>query len=124
MWIALGALLGVLSRAEERTGGVGMSLISTDTTWCALGFACARSWRAVLALTAANAAYYAYVAIDQPQVRLAAVAGPVERWVALGIVTGVVFGALGGMFRRGRRVAALPLAFVAISEIAGAAYLP
>ncbi len=123
MGMAHGALLGVLSRVEERLDGFAVG-ISTDTTWCALAFLCAAPLRATLAMTAANAGYYAFVALTQPRLPLAAVAGPVERWVVLGVLTGVVFGALGGCFRRGRRVAALPLAFVAISEVAGAAYLP
>ena len=113
MWIALGALLGVLSLVEERVDGFAAG-ISTDTTWCALAFACGSPRRGVFALTAANAAYYA-AAWDLTY------AG---RWLTLGVVTGVVFGVLGGAFRRGRHVAVLPLAFVAASEIAGAAYLP
>lgn len=107
MWIALGAVLGVLSLVEERVDGFYLA-ISTDTAWCAIAFFAGRPLRAVLVLTAANAAYYV-AAWDVTY------AG---RWFALGVVTGLFFG------RRHHWTALLALAFVAVSEIAGAAYLP
>ena len=112
MWIAVGLVLGIASRIEERGGGI--SLVSTDTVWCAVAFLAARPLRAVLAITAANAGYYAYVAITQPDVPLAAVAGSPLRWVVLGVATGLFFG-------RGRHWTALAaLLAVAGLEVSGA----
>lgn len=119
MWIAIGVLLGVLSRVEETVDGFHL-FISTDSTWCATAFLAGRPLRAVLTLTAANAGYYAYVALTQPQLPLEAVAGSPWRWVALGVAAGLFFG------RRRHWTAAVALLLVIGAEAtgAGAAYLP
>ena len=119
MWIAIGAVLGVLSRVEERADGFFLA-ISTDTTWCAVAFLAGRPLRAVAALTAANASYYAYVAVTQPQLPLSAVAGSPLRWFALGVAAGLFFG------RRRHWTALAALLLVAGAEVtgAGAEYLP
>lgn len=91
MWLLAGIALGVLSRIEEVTDGFFLC-ISTYTTWCATAYLAGTPLRAVLALTTANASYYAYVALTQPGVPLAAVAGPVEKWLVLGVAAGLVFG--------------------------------
>lgn len=118
MWIIGGILLGVLSRFEETTEGFYLA-ISTNPTWCAAAFAVGRPGRAVATLTAANLAYYAYVAVDQPGLPLAAVAGSPLRWLALGVAAGVVFGS-----RHWTAAAALLLVAGAELTGAGAAYLP
>lgn len=119
MWIALGVLLGVLSRVEETVDGFFLA-ISTDTTWCAAAFLAGRPLRAVLTLTAANAGYYACVALTQPELPLSAVAGSPWRWVALGVAAGVFFG------RRRHWTALAALLLVAGSELTGVGseYLP
>ena len=119
MWIAIGVLLGVLSRVEETVDGLFLA-ISTNTTWCAVAFLAGRPLRAVATMTAANAGYYAYVAIDRPGLELSAVAGSPLRWLALGVAAGLFFG------RRRHWTALSALAVVAGSEVtgAGAAYLP
>ena len=119
MWIAIGLLLGVLSRVEETVDGFFLA-ISTNPTWCAVAFLAGRPLRAVLTMTAANAGYYAYVAITQPELPLAAVAGSPLRWLALGVATGLFFG------RHHHWTALAALGIVAGAEITGAGseYLP
>jgi uncharacterized protein DUF6518 len=123
--LAAGLVLGVLSRVEETVEGLDAG-ISTNLTWLAVAFAsgaAARRRSAVagaFALTAANAGYYAYVAITEPGRPLAGVAGPVERWFALGIAGGIVFGAAGALIRderaRVRAAGALPIAALLLAE--------
>jgi len=104
--LASGCALGVLSRVDELDGGT--QQISQNATWLALALllgACAATLRdgmtmAVLGLTTANVAYYAYRLADDTS--WARVANAAPRWLAIGIVAGLVFGAAG----RGARVAA------------------
>ena len=118
MWIIGGVLLGVLSRFEELTDGFYLA-ISTNPTWCASAFLVGRPSRAIGFLIVANASYYAYIAVMQPAVELASVAGPLEKWFVLSILTGAVFG-------RRHWTAALALLTVTAIEVtgAGATYLP
>jgi hypothetical protein len=127
VWIALaaGIALGALSRVEETADGLDLG-ISTNVTWLALAFACgatAQRWSGVagaLALTVANASYYAYVALTEPGRPLDDVAGPVGRWFALGIAGGLVFGPAGALIRHERlavrALAAAPLAALVVAE--------
>lgn len=102
--IVAGGLLGILSRVEEATSGVSIG-VSSDATWLAAAFlvgAAARGRPApgavasgALALTAANVAYYAWIAATEPGTDLAAVAGSPVVWFVLGVSGGGVFG-LGG----------------------------
>lgn len=113
--IAAGFVLGVLSRVEERTGF--SAGVSSDSAWCAAAFLAASPLRGITALTAANAGYYAWIALTQPDLPFAAAAGPVETWLVLGVVTGAVFGTAGGLWRgEWRFAAALPLALVLVIE--------
>jgi hypothetical protein len=126
--VGAGAVLGVLSRIEETTGF--SAGISANATWLGLAFAVgvlARgvpAWRAAcagaLALTAANGAYYAWIAVFEPGVALAGVAGPPVVWLALGVGGGAVLAATGWLWAvsRGpaRVLASLPLAGVCIAE--------
>lgn len=117
-----GVVLGVVSRVDEVT--VDSDVISSNLTWLATAFAVGAlgpgAAAGVVALTAANAGYYAYVLASEPGRPLASVAGPVERWFALGIAAGVVFGAAGALLRSRsvalRAAAFLPLAAVAVAE--------
>ena len=127
--VLTGALLGVLSRVEETTAGFSIGL-SSNTTWLGTAFAlgalgrragpCAAAATGALALTAANVAYYAWISATQPDLALAAVAGPPLAWFALGMSGGAVFGATGRAWRAtggaARILAALPLAGVCIAE--------
>lgn len=117
-----GVVLGVASRVEEVAGfDAG---VSTNLTWLATAFVAGALGRGAaggaVALTAANAGYYAHVLATEPGRPLASVAGPVERWFALGVAAGVVFGAAGALLRRRsaalRAAAFLPLAAVAVAE--------
>lgn len=119
MWIVAGVLLGVLSRVDETVDGFFLP-VSTDGTWCAVAFLAGRPLRAVLTMTVANAAYYAYVALTQPELPLAAVAGSPLRWFALGIAAGLFF----GRRRHWTALAALLLVIGAELTGVGAAYLP
>jgi hypothetical protein len=112
MWLLAGVALGVLSRVEEVTDGLFLC-ISTYTTWCATAYLVGSPGRAVLALTTANAGYYAYVAATEPGVPLWMVAGPPVKWYLLGVAAGLGFG-------RRRRITLLGLALVAVWEAAGA----
>ncbi len=113
--IAAGVLLGVLSRVEERTGF--SAGVSSDSAWCAAAFLAASPVRGIALLTAANAGYYACIALTQPALPLASAAGPVEAWLVLGVVTGAVFGTAGRLWRHGPRlIASLPLALVLVVE--------
>jgi hypothetical protein len=114
--LAFGLLLGVLSRVEEVTDGLSLG-ISSDSAWCAAAFAAGSARRGALLLTAANAGYYAWIAVLQPELPLAAAAGPVEAWLGLGLAAGVVFGVTGGAWRRGAGLpVAVPLALVLVLE--------
>lgn len=123
-----GAALGVLSRVEEtQPWALG---ISTDATWVALAFAVgalasrggarAAAMAGALALTAANAAYYAWIELHQPGSGLSAVTWPHARWFALGIAGGACFALAGRLFatRRGgpRLLACAPLAAVCVAN--------
>ena len=129
MWVALaaGVVLGVVSRVEEVTPGFDLG-ISTNFTWLAVAFlvgtrvgAMDRSGLAgAAALTAANVGYYAWILTTEPGTPLDAVAGPVERWFALGATGGLVLGAAGALLAsssRARRAAScLPLAALLVAE--------
>lgn len=114
-----GLALGAASRFEEVVDGLSAG-VSSNGTWLAAAFAggafvrpagrggagralAGSVGRAVtagaLVLTAANAGYYAYVVALQPGLDVAAVAGPPERWLVLGIAGGAVFGAAGRVWR-------------------------
>lgn len=120
MCIAGGALLGWLSRLEEATPGFYLA-ISTSSAWLAAAFAAGWAGRrpgraaafGAVTLCCANAAYY-----------LRGVYGPFERWLALGLVAGAVFGSLGHACRAGRApwrlLAAAALLGVGVCELTGA----
>jgi hypothetical protein len=128
--VLCGIALGVLSRVEETAGFP--SLISTDSAWVGTAFAIGAlsgsvrdgSRRGAIGMSSANAGYYAWVALTQPNLPLAAVAGPVERWIALGLLTGVVFGVAGRLWRDGSLLAPLALSTVLVLERAGSPLLP
>lgn len=119
--LAAGATLGVASRVEEVSTAIDAG-ISTNFTWLAVAFlagarAASLPWSGLAGaacLTLANAAYYAWVLVTEPGRPLADVAGPVDRWFALGATGGFVLGAAGAGLRctaRARRAAAaVPLA--------------
>jgi hypothetical protein len=120
-----GLLLGVLSRVDETEALV--LPVSDDATWIAAAFAAGalRPRAAVAAgvgtLTAANLAYYAWIAATEPGVPLQSVAGSPWHWLALGALTGAVFGPAGALATRGTaplRAAAivLPLLVVALDH--------
>ncbi len=130
MRIALtaGLVLGVLSRVEEVTGGFDLG-ISSNLTWVATAFgagalAGARPLRSAvagaLALTVANAGYYAHVVATEPGRPLDSVAGAVEGWFALGVSGGAVFGGAGALLRSRsaalRAAAFLPLVALIVAE--------
>ena len=127
--VVAGAVLGVLSRIEETT--VGLSLgVSANATWLGVAFAVGVLHRRVapvraacagaLTLTAANLAYYAWIALTQPGVELASVAGSPVLWLALGVGGGAVFGGAGRLWAAAagitRVLASRPLAGVCIAE--------
>jgi hypothetical protein len=127
---AAGVAIGALSRIEEVADGFDAG-ISSNSLWVALAFAAGIASRSVaggagagtLALSAANAGYYAWVALTEPERPLDSVAGPVLPWVLLGVAAGVVFGGAGRLWRAGpagRRWAAslVPAAF-AVGEVTG-----
>ena len=127
--VVAGALLGVLSRVEETTEGLSFG-VSANATWLGVAFAagvfCRRAPVAraagtgVLSLTAANLAYYAWIAATQPGLELASVAGSPPTWLALGVGGGAVFGAAGRVWAGAdgmvRVLASLPLAGVCVAE--------
>ena len=73
-----------------------------------------------LALTAANLAYYGWIAATEPARELASVAGSPVLWLALGLGGGVVFATAGRLWAGAagttRVLASLPLAGVCIAE--------
>ncbi len=99
-----GVTLGVLSRLDELNGPP--VEISTNVTWLGTAIllgACGATlkqgmWQAVVGLTAANLAYYLYRLMDDTS--LERVAHHAPKWLIIGVITGVVFGAAG----RGARV--------------------
>jgi len=127
--LVAGALPGVLSRIEETTNGLSLG-ISANSTWLAVAFGAgmahrpAPGWHAAragaLALTAANLAYYAWIAMLEPGVPLAAVAGSPLRWLLLGASGGLVFAVAGRLWSRSRGrarvLASLPVAGVSIGD--------
>ncbi len=125
--IAAGIVLGVLSRVEEVAAGLDLG-ISTNFTWLAVAFLVGGrlgvpEWSALagaVALTAANAGYYAWILATEPGTPLDAVAGPVERWFALGATAGLVLGGAGALLasrsRALRATACLPLAALLVAE--------
>jgi hypothetical protein len=127
---AAGVALGVASRIEETAEGFSAG-ISSNRLWILAAFAVGAAARSVaggaalgvLALTAANAGYYAWVAVTEPGRPLSSVAGPVIDWILVGLAAGVVFGAAGHLWRRGARkwrwMAALALGGVLIADEAG-----
>lgn len=124
--IAGGALLGVASRLEE-VHGPATQIISTRPTWLAAavlaGLTTAARTRApaparqgdraptstaragrgaaagTAALVAANAAWYAWVALTEPGTDLLAVAGSPLHWLLLSALAGVPGGATGAVLR-------------------------
>lgn len=120
--IVVGCGLGVASRVEEMLAGFSAG-ISSDSAWVACAFAAGGAARGALLLTAANAGYYAWIALTQPALPLAAAAGPVHEWLLLGVAGGAVFGLCGRAWRTGgraRTLAAAPLAAVLAAEGADA----
>ena len=129
VWIAVGAgaVLGVVSRIEEVEPAFDAG-VSTNFTWLGVAFlvgarAASLDWSALagaVALTTANAGYYAHVLATDPGRPLDQVAGPVDRWFALGVTGGFVFGAAGALVCSTRlpvRVAAaVPLAALLVAE--------
>ncbi len=125
--VAAGVLLGVLSRIEEVTPGLSAG-ISSDSAWVLTAFAAgalAPSVRqavpaATVAMCAANGGYYAWIALTEPGTPLESAAGDPWRWVAAGVLTGVVFGAAGRLWRAWppprRLAAAAPPAIVLAIE--------
>ncbi len=127
--VVAGAVLGVLSRIEETTDGLSFG-VSANATWLGVAFAAGLLQRHAsalrgavaggLALTAANLAYYAWIAATEPGVALVSVAGSPLTWLALGLGGGAVFGAAGRLWAGAdgmtRVLASLPLAGVCIAE--------
>lgn len=127
--LVAGAALGVLSRIEETTDGLSFG-VSANATWLGLAFALGVVHRraalprataaGALSLTAANLAYYAWIAATQPDIELASVAGSPLTWLALGVGGGAVFAAAGRLWTSAagmtRVLASLPLAGVCIAE--------
>lgn len=127
--VVAGAVLGVLSRVEETTDGLSAG-VSANATWLGVAFvvgvvqrrtSLARAAVAgVLALTAANLAYYAWIAATEPGVELASVAGSPLIWLALGVGGGAVFATTGRLWIASsattRVLASLPLAGVCIAD--------
>ena len=103
--LVCGVALGALSRIHEGTSA--LSVVSTHPTWllaAVLAGAFARTLGSgalagAAALTAANAGYYALVAVSE-DVPLASVAGSPGRWVVLGVAGGAAFGLAGAVARR------------------------
>jgi hypothetical protein len=105
--IAAGVVLGVVSRIEEVVDGFDVG-ISSNVTWLTTAFVVSAlatadiEWGAITgaaALTAANAGYYAYIALTEQATELDSVAGEVEDWFALGVTGGCVFGVAGALAR-------------------------
>lgn len=128
VWILpAGLALGVLSRVEEVAAGFSAG-ISSNATWLAAAFLAGVAVRSAAraaaagaaALTAANAAYYAWIAATEPGLALDPVAGPPERWLAVGVAGGAVFGFAGRVWAAGpplaRVGAALLLGGVLVAE--------
>ena len=125
--IAAGVVLGAVSRVEEVAGGFDLG-ISTNFTWLAVAFLVGAkageiAWSGVAgaaALTVANGGYYAWILLTEPGRPLEEVAGPVERWFALGVTGGLVLGAAGALLssrsRALRAAACLPLAALLVAE--------
>lgn len=125
--IAAGLVLGVVSRVEETVDGFDLG-ISSNLGWLVTAFAVGAlvaspgrgGVAGAVALTAANCGYYAYVLASEPGRPLDDVAGPVERWFALGVSGGLVFGVAGALLRARSvplRVAAfLPLGALVVAE--------
>ena len=121
--------VGLLSRVEETTSGLSLG-ISSNATWLAVAFAAGALRRrtivpraaaaGALALTAANASYYAWIAATEPGTELASVAGSPFVWLVLGAAGGAVFASAGHLWATQRAVvrvlAAVPLAGVCIAD--------
>ncbi len=103
--VALGALLGVVSRIEETTSGFSVGL-SSNASWLGVAFLTGAMQRRAglaraaaagcVAMTVANASYYAWIAATEPGVPLASVAGLPAYWFMLGVFGGALFGLTGG----------------------------
>ena len=97
--VAIGALLGILSRVEERTSGVSAG-ISSSAMWIAAAFAAGATApdarggaaRGALTLSVANLGYYGLILATE-STDPAAVAGAPSLWLILGLTGGAVFGA-------------------------------
>lgn len=117
--LAAGALLGALSRIEEVAEGFSAG-ISSNSAWLVVaalaGLAMATAARAAAlggaVLTVANLAYYVWIVATEPGTVPAEVAGPPERWFALGVAGGAVFGTLGYAWRTGGRAVRLGAALL------------
>lgn len=121
--LAAGAILGVLSRVEEVTPGLSAG-VSSDSAWVATAFVVGSrapesrlaALLATATMCAANGAYYVWIALAERGTPLAVVAGDPWTWVLAGVLTGLVFGVAGRLWRvsapRGRLAAVVPLATV------------
>ena len=124
--VAIGALLGILSRVEERTSGVSAG-ISSSAMWIAAAFAAGATApnarggaaRGALTLSVANLGYYGLILATE-STDPAAVAGAPSLWLILGLTGGAIFGAAGTIWRTGlpaaRTAAALLCSAVLIAD--------
>lgn len=95
VWALLGGWwFGVLTRVEE-VGGVPTVGLSSDAAWLGVALLAGSPARGALTLTAANAGWYAWILVLQPELDPAAVAGSPVRWFVLGLAGGAVMGWLG-----------------------------
>lgn len=108
--VVAGVVLGVVSRIEEVIDGFSAG-ISSERTWVLVAAACgaglARGPGVVrpavagaLVLVVANAAWYAWIALTQPDLALGSVAGSPWRWFALSLAVGPPAGVAGRVARR------------------------
>jgi Family of unknown function (DUF6518) len=124
--VGSGALLGILSRLEERTPGLSAG-VSSDAMWVAVAFAIGSSRQSArggaaggaVTLTAANLGYYGWILATE-STDPAAVAGAPSLWLILGVAGGALFGAAGAIWRTGsplvRTAAALLCSAVLIAD--------
>jgi Family of unknown function (DUF6518) len=124
--VAIGALLGILSRVEERTPGLSAG-VSSDAMWIAAAFAVGATTqdargggaRGAVTLTAANLGYYGWILATEAT-DPARVVGGSSLWLILGLTGGALFGAAGTIWRTGpppaRTAAALLCSAVLIAD--------
>jgi hypothetical protein len=107
--VGSGALLGILSRLDERTPGLSAG-VSSDAMWVAVAFAIGSSRQSArggaaggaVTLTAANLGYYGWILATE-FTDPAAVAGAPSLWLILGLAGGALFGAAGAIGGRAHR---------------------